>query len=132
LADNLDAARSFATQMRDRGCAIALDDFGVGHGSFTHLRHLPIDYLKIDMQFVRDLLSNDDDRQVVDAIIGVAQQYEVETIAEGVEDDATLTELRRLGADYAQGYQLGRPTPLTQCWNPPRNRRRSDSSTIPI
>jgi PAS domain S-box-containing protein len=129
LADNLEAARSFATQMRDRGCAIALDDFGVGHGSFTYLRHLPIDYLKIDMQFVRDLLRDDDDRQVVEAIIGVAHQYKIETIAEGVEDDATLHELRRLGVDYAQGYLLGGPAPLTQCWSPPRNRRRGDNAT---
>ena len=68
VADNLEAARHFATRMRGLGCAIALDDFGVGHGSFTYLRHLPVDYLKIDLQFVRDLLTDDEDRQVVAAI----------------------------------------------------------------
>ena len=126
LADNLDAARSFATKIRDRGCAIALDDFGVGHGSFTYLRHLPIDYLKIDMQFVRDLLIDEEDRQVVEAIIGIASQYKIETIAEGVQDAVTLAELRRIGVDYAQGHCLGRPAPLKPRRSE-RNRRRGDS-----
>lgn len=116
VADNLDAARAFATRMRALGCAIALDDFGVGHGSFTYLRHLPVDYLKIDMQFVRHLLGDADDRQVVKAIVGVARQFEIETIAEGVEDQATLEELRRLGVDHAQGDLLGRPMALGRCW----------------
>ena len=63
VADNLDAARTFAIRMRKLGCAIALDDFGVGHGTFTYLRRLPIDYLKIDLEFVRDLMqSRADDR----------------------------------------------------------------------
>ena len=117
VADNLDAARSFATRMRSLGCAIALDDFGVGHGSFTYLRHLPVEYLKIDMQFVRDLLSDEEDRQVVEAIVGVAHQFGIETIAEGVEDQATLEGLRAVGVDYAQGYLTGRPMPLAQCWD---------------
>jgi EAL domain-containing protein (putative c-di-GMP-specific phosphodiesterase class I) len=112
VADNLDEAHGFAVRMRKLGCAIALDDFGVGHGSFTYLRHVPVDYLKIDMQFVRNLTTSLDDRQIVEAIIGVARQYGIETIAEGVEDQATLVELRRLGIDYGQGFWLGRPEPL--------------------
>jgi EAL domain-containing protein (putative c-di-GMP-specific phosphodiesterase class I) len=127
VADNLDAARSFAIRLRKLGCALALDDFGVGHGSFTYLRHLPVDYLKIDMQFVRDLLSDEEDRQVVEAIVGVARQFKIETIAEGVEDQATLEELRRIGVDYAQGYWTGRPAPLPQLGKPPNNRRRGDT-----
>jgi len=123
VADNLDAARSFAVRMRKLGCPIALDDFGIGHGSFTYLRHLHVDYLKIDMQFVRDLLSDEEDRQVVQAIVGVARQFEIATIAEGVEDQATLEELCRIGVDFVQGYWTGRPLPLPQCWQP----RRSDS-----
>jgi EAL domain-containing protein (putative c-di-GMP-specific phosphodiesterase class I) len=114
VADNLDAARTFAIRMRKLGCAIALDDFGVGFGTFTYLRHLPVDYLKIDMQFVRDLLTDEEDRQVVLAIVGVARQFGIETVAEGVEDEATLQELRRVGVDYAQGFYTGRPAPLTQ------------------
>jgi PAS domain S-box-containing protein len=117
VADNLDAAHAFATGIRELGCAIALDDFGVGHGTFTYLRHLRVDYLKIDRQFVRDLLSDEEDRQVVDAIIGVAHQFNVETIAEGVEDQATLEELRRIGVDHAQGYWTGRPAFLPRAWN---------------
>ena len=117
VAGDLAAARSFAVRMRGLGCAIALDDFGVGHGSFTYLRHLPIDYLKIDMQFVRDLLGNEDDRQVVRAIVGVARHFGAETIAEGVEDQGTLEGLRAIGVDYAQGYFTGRPMPLAECWD---------------
>ena len=117
VADNLDAARTFATRLRKLGCAVALDDFGVGHGSFTYLRQLPVDYLKIDIQFVRNLLSDDEDRQVVEAIVGVARQFKIETIAEGVEDQATLEELRRMGVDYAQGFWIGRPLPLARLWD---------------
>jgi PAS domain S-box-containing protein len=116
IAEDLDAARSFSMRMRTLGCSLSLDDFGVGHGSFTYLRHLPVDYLKIDAQFVRDLLTDDEDRQVVQAIIGVAQRFKIKTVAEGVEDMATLVELRALGADYVQGYLTGRPMPLAECW----------------
>lgn len=124
VADDLESARAFAIRMRALGCAIALDDFGVGHGSFTYLRHLPVDYLKIDMQFVRHLLDNEDDRQVVKAIVGVARQFEIETIAEGVEDQATLEELHRMGVDYGQGFLTGRPMTLGHCWKLLGNQRR--------
>jgi PAS domain S-box-containing protein len=117
LADNLDAAHAFATTIRNLGCGVALDDFGVGHGTFTYLRHLPVDYLKIDRQFVRDLLSDEEDRQVVDAIIGVAQQFNVETIAEGVEDQATLEELCKIGVDHVQGHWTGQSARLPHAWN---------------
>jgi PAS domain S-box-containing protein len=112
VADNLAAAHDFAVRMAGLGCGIALDDFGVGHGAFTYLRHLPVDYLKIDMQFVRNLLGSPADSRVIQAIIGVARQFEIETIAEGVEDQATLDELRRLGIDYGQGYWIGRLAPV--------------------
>jgi PAS domain S-box-containing protein len=123
VADNLDAARTFAMRLRKRGCALALDDFGVGHGSFTYLRQLPVDYLKIDIQFIRHLLSDEEDRKVVQAIVGVAHQFGIETVAEGVEDEATLNELRAMGVDNAQGFWIGRPVPLEQLWDLPRNRR---------
>ena len=126
VADNLDAARDFGMRLRNLGCAIALDDFGVGHGTFTYLKHLPVDYLKIDMQFVRDLLSDEEDRQVVRAIVGVARQFKIATIAEGVEDQVTLDELHRMGVDYAQGYWTGRPAPLPEHLKLNRNRRRGD------
>jgi PAS domain S-box-containing protein len=116
VADNLDEARSFCTRMRGLGCAIALDDFGVGHGTFTYLHRLPVDYLKIDMQFVRNLLSDPEDRQVVQAIVGVARQFGIETIAEGVETEATMATLRSMGVDYAQGFLTGRPMELDRCF----------------
>jgi EAL domain-containing protein (putative c-di-GMP-specific phosphodiesterase class I) len=131
VADNLDAARTFATRLRKLGCAFALDDFGVGHGSFTYLRQLPVDYLKIDIQFVVNLLSDDEDRQVVEAIVGVARQFKIETIAEGVEDQATLEELRRMGVDYAQGFWIGRPVPLPKLWNSLENRQGDTHATRP-
>ena len=115
-AENLPAARTFGQHLRKLGCAFALDDFGVGHGTFTYLKHLPVDYLKIDFQFIRNLLSDEDDQQVVRAIIGVAKQFEIKTIAEGVEDEATLEKLRSMGVDYAQGYHIGGPMPLPQLW----------------
>jgi PAS domain S-box-containing protein len=117
IADHLDAAREFSLRLRKLGCRFALDDFGVGHGTFTYLKHLAVDYLKIDIQFVRDLLTDDSDRQVVQAILGVAKHFNIMTIAEGVEDQATLDELRSMGADYAQGYLIGRPTPLDELWD---------------
>ena len=118
IADHLDSAHEFAARLRTLGCSFALDDFGVGHGTFTYLKRLDVDYLKIDLQFVRDLLRDDSDRQVVQAIIGVAKQYEIKTIAEGVEDQATLEELQIMGADYAQGYWIGRPGPFSELWGP--------------
>jgi PAS domain S-box-containing protein len=116
VSEDLDAAQRFARRMRRLGCAIALDDFGVGHGSFTYLRHLPVDYLKIDNQFVRALSVNEEDQQIVTAIVSVAHQFGLRTIAEGVEDQGTLDELLRLGVDYVQGYFTGRPMPLLDCW----------------
>jgi PAS domain S-box-containing protein len=125
VADHLDSAREFATRLRSLGCAFALDDFGVGHGTFTYLKHLAVDYLKIDLQFVRDLLRGDVNRQVVHAIIGVARQFEIKTVAEGIEDEATLEELRRMGVDYGQGYWIGRPAPLQELWNQPADQERT-------
>jgi PAS domain S-box-containing protein len=118
VADHLDSAREFAARLRKLGCAFALDDFGVGHGTFTYLKHLAVDYLKIDLQFVRDMLGDDVNRQVVEAIIGVAHQFEIKTVAEGIEDEATLEALVGMGVDYAQGYWIGRPAPLDELWTP--------------
>jgi len=131
VAGDLDAARSFAIRIRRLGCVLALDDFGIGHGSFTYLRHLPVDFLKIDAQFVRNLRSDEEDRQVVQAIVGVARQFGIETIAEGVEDEATLVELSALGVDFAQGYVIGRPLPLEECWALTEKRPSGDTHVTP-
>jgi PAS domain S-box-containing protein len=111
-AEHLDAACEFATALTGLGCGLALDDFGTGFGSFTYLRRLPLRYLKIDRSFVGDIAGCPDDRRVVQSIVGIAAQFGLLTIAEGVEDARTLELLREIGADYAQGFYLGRPAPL--------------------
>jgi EAL domain-containing protein (putative c-di-GMP-specific phosphodiesterase class I) len=105
-----------ATQLAERlsalGCGFALDDFGTGYGSFTYLKHLPVDYIKVDMEFVRNLKPGSPDVQVVSAIIDVARKFGIQTVAEGVECQETLDLLAELGADFAQGYHLGFPAPV--------------------
>ena len=116
VAENIGSARAFVTRLHDIGCCFALDDFGTGFGTFTYLKYLPVDYLKIDIEFVRDLATNEDDRQVVRAIVGVAREYGMRTVAEGVEDQVTLETLTDLDVDYAQGYWIGRPAPIVEMW----------------
>jgi diguanylate cyclase (GGDEF)-like protein len=109
---NMAQARAFAHHVRRLGCSLALDDFGTGFGSFTYLKNIPADFLKIDMSFVRELASSEADQGVVDAIVGIAGRFGLRTIAEGVEDEATLLLLEQAGVDLAQGYHLGRPAAL--------------------
>jgi EAL domain-containing protein (putative c-di-GMP-specific phosphodiesterase class I) len=111
-AEHLDAARAFAADASSLGCQLALDDFGTGFGSFTYLQALELDYLKIDMSFVRGLANTPDNLRVVQSIVAIAERFGLRTIAEGVEDAATLDLLRELGADFAQGFHLGRPAPV--------------------
>jgi PAS domain S-box-containing protein len=113
LMADLDRGRRFGTALRDLGCQFALDDFGTGYGTFTYLKHIPIDHIKIDIEFVRDLLSNQDDERLVQAIVTMAHDLGKKTTAEGVENAATLDRLRELGVDYAQGYHIGRPAEIT-------------------
>jgi len=116
VAQNLESARRFAERLRALGCSFALDDFGVGFGTFTYLKHLPVDYLKIDIEFVRDLISDKTDRHVVHAMVGVARDFGMKTVAEGVEDQETLELLGAMGVDYAQGFWIGRPAPIEELW----------------
>ena len=110
--NHLDAACEFASELNALGCGLALDDFGTGFGSFTYLRKLPLRYLKIDASFVRNVARSRDDQRVVQSIVGIAGQFGLRVIAEGVEDGETLDLLRHLGVDYAQGFHLGRPAPV--------------------
>jgi EAL domain-containing protein (putative c-di-GMP-specific phosphodiesterase class I) len=91
------------------GCALALDDFGVGFGSFYYVKCLPFSYLKIDGEFIRGLCASAPDRLMVRALVEVACGMGMRTIAEFVGDGATLELLRELGVDYAQGFHVGRP-----------------------
>ena len=110
-AEHLAAASAFAAEISALGCGLALDDFGTGFASFTYLRELPLRSLKIDRSFVRQLLDSEDDRRIVQSTIAIAEQFELESIAEGVEDEATLETLRAMGARFVQGFHLGRPAP---------------------
>jgi PAS domain S-box-containing protein len=112
LMTDVDAGEAFARGLARLGCRVALDDFGTGYASFTYLKRLPISYLKIDIEFVRGLPQNPANRHVVAAIVSLAQAFGHETIAEGVEDEATLAALDELGVDYAQGFLFSRPSPI--------------------
>jgi PAS domain S-box-containing protein len=107
-----EAARAFAERLHSLGCKLALDDFGTGYGGFTFLKRLPIDYLKIDIEFVSDLASSTASHHVVQAVVALARAFSLQTVAEGVEDSKTLTLLRELGVDYAQGYHITKPQPI--------------------
>ncbi len=109
---NVDEAEKFLRTLKALGCGFALDDFGVGFSSFSHLKHLPVDYLKIDGSFIRDLPRSTVDQHLVQAIVGVARGLGKRTIAEFVGDGETLRLLREYGVDFAQGYFIGRPMPL--------------------
>jgi PAS domain S-box-containing protein len=106
------AALTFIERARALGCKLALDDFGTGYGGFSYLKRLPFDSLKIDREFVRDLVDNAASRQVVEAVLGLARGFGQGTVAEGVEDEETLAVLREMGVDRAQGYLLARPAPV--------------------
>ena len=112
LMQDLNAGRTFAHGLRALGCGLALDDFGTGFASFTYLKTMPFNYLKIDIEFVRDLADNPANRHVVDAIVSLARGFGQQTIAEGVEDERALDILRDCGVDFAQGFHLGAPAPI--------------------
>jgi diguanylate cyclase (GGDEF)-like protein/PAS domain S-box-containing protein len=109
---NMDQAVEFATRLSRLGCGFALDDFGRGFGSFYYLKHLPLNYLKIDGDFVRNIAHNLVDQQVVKAVVQVAKALGYKTIAEYVQDEATVLALRHYGVDYMQGYHVGKPRAL--------------------
>jgi EAL domain-containing protein (putative c-di-GMP-specific phosphodiesterase class I) len=106
---NLTQAVSLIEKMKALGCRIALDDFGSGMSSFAYLKHLPVDYLKIDGEFVKDLISDSVDQAMVEAINAISHTMRIETIAEFVENEAILEKLRIIGVDYGQGYGIEKP-----------------------
>lgn len=110
---NLSQALKFMEQLKGIGCSFALDDFGSGLSSFAYLRTLPVDYLKIDGAFVRDLEQDPIARAMVASINSIGHEMGLRTVAEFVESEAILDCLRDIGVDYGQGYHLGRPHPLS-------------------
>lgn len=109
---SLTKATEFMSALRGAGCRFALDDFGVGVSSFTYLKHLPVDYLKIDGSFVRDMLDNPVNYAMVEAIHRIGHIMGKQTIAESVESRETLAALRSIGVDYAQGFAIAAPAPF--------------------
>jgi PAS domain S-box-containing protein len=112
MVSQLDAGRRFAERVTALGCQLALDDFGTGYASLSYLKQIPAQHLKIDVEFVRDLSESVTDERLVRGIIGIAREFDQTTIAEGIEDEATLVRLRELGVHFGQGYLFGRPEPL--------------------
>ncbi|MEM7220978.1 MAG: DUF1631 family protein [Pseudomonadota bacterium] len=109
---NLDNAIDFMNRMKIIGCRFSLDDFGTGLSSYSYLRNLPVDYVKIDGVFVKDLADSPGDFAVVRSINEIGHYMGKKTIAEYVEDEKTLAMLREIGVDYAQGFGIGRPVEL--------------------
>jgi len=105
-------ALRFIDALKGRGCRFALDDFGTGLSSFSYLKTLPVDFLKIDGAFVAGLMTSDVDKAMVEAVHHIGHMMGLKTIAEWVDRPAILPVLRRIGVDYAQGYALGHPQPL--------------------
>ncbi len=111
---SLDAARDLACKLTGAGCGFTLDDFGSGFGSFSHLKHLPFTGIKIAGDFVRQLDVEPVDRALVGAVVGVAHQLGITTVAEQVDRSPLVEQLRTLGVEHGQGYHLGRPRPLRE------------------
>ncbi len=111
---NLDDARRFAGALRRLGCAVALDDFGRGFSSFYYLRHLPVDIVKIDGEFIRDLAREPSDQLLVRSMVEMAHGLGLRVVGEFVGDEETLELLRSYGADFAQGHHLGAPAPVEE------------------
>ena len=109
---NLAKATRFITELKALGCLFSLDDFGSGMSSFGYLKHLPVDFLKIDGSFVRDMLSDPIDNAMVEAINQIGHVMGKRTIAEYVEHEGILERLREIGVDYAQGFGIAVPKPF--------------------
>ncbi len=112
--EHLSAARKSILAMRKIGCQFALDDFGTGFSSFAHLKHLPVDFLKVDGMFVETMMENDTDRAMVESINAMAHALGLKTIAEHVDSVDGMRLARALGTDYVQGHFIGEPMPLNR------------------
>jgi diguanylate cyclase (GGDEF)-like protein len=121
---NLPSAKRFIQALKKLGCRFSLDDFGTGMSSFSYLKHLPVDFIKIDGSFVTEILNSKIDRAMVEMIVHVAKVMGKSTIAEFVESDEILAVLREIGVDYAQGYAIGKPAPFEAMYPLPADARR--------
>jgi len=117
---NFDRAQRFISVLKGRGCRFVLDDFGSGLSSFAYLRNFPVDFIKIDGQFVRGIAKDPIQRALVESINHVGHVMQMKTIAEWVEDDEILALTRLMNVDYVQGFGIARPQPLAKIFESPR------------
>jgi EAL domain-containing protein (putative c-di-GMP-specific phosphodiesterase class I) len=114
MMEDLEHCVTLIKRFRDRGYRVSIDDFGTGYSSLAYLKKLPVSALKIDQAFVRELSRDANDQTIVRTILDLARSLHLETVAEGVEDDKSLTLLREWQCDYAQGFVVHRPSPPEQ------------------
>jgi EAL domain-containing protein (putative c-di-GMP-specific phosphodiesterase class I)/GGDEF domain-containing protein/PAS domain-containing protein len=118
LISNRTDAVTFADGIKQLGCQFALDDFGRGYASFSYLKYFPIDLVKIDGDFIRDIVTSVPDRVMVRSFVAICRELGIQTAAEYAADEATLDLLRELGVDFAQGDAIGRPQPVARSHRP--------------
>lgn len=111
LVGDFEAAKRILLELKAHGVQIALDDFGTGYSSLNHLRALPFDILKIDRSFIHLMGESDENRKIVDAIVGLSHSLGLVTVAEGIEDAEEIVRLKELGCQLGQGFFYGRPSP---------------------
>jgi EAL domain-containing protein (putative c-di-GMP-specific phosphodiesterase class I) len=107
-------AQEFVVRLKGLGCSFAIDDFGMGFSSFYQLKHLPVDYLKIDGSFILNLCRDEVDQCLVRSMVHLARGLGKKTVAEFVESAETLGLVQGYGVDFAQGYFIGAPAPIIE------------------
>ena len=112
LMRNVESTTRYMKRLRDAGIALSIDDFGTGYSSLGYLRQFPVDALKIDRSFVKDMHNSDDDAAICAAIIAMARELKIKVIAEGVSSDEQLKLLRKYRCDQVQGYLISKPVPI--------------------
>lgn len=116
LSRNPDSIAAILERFHDQGISIALDDFGTGFASLSHLKQFPVDHIKIDRSFVQDVVSDEDDRAIVAAIIDLGRKLGLRVTAEGVETEEQARCLHDLGCDHGQGYLFAKPVEASGVW----------------
>ena len=126
----IDSAAATFQRLRERGVRVAIDDFGVGYSSFAHLRQFPVDLLKVDMTFVRDIATSQHDRAILHGMLRMAEALDLDVVAEGIETTVQRDILRELGCHFGQGYLFGRPAPVPAAPVVPRQATRDAAGAV--